>query len=218
MRNGHFESCAAPWDCWCEIKRYGLVLVIAMVILVAQVIGGIVSQSLALLADAGHVFTDTGAILVSIVVVYRIKRGSDEITNRKVGGYINAALLACVVVWIVFESWNRFLHPREITTWLMLTVAIAGTIGNYVQHQIIQSAEESHATHESMSLHVLSDLLQSIGVVIGGILIWISGWNIIDPIISLGIALWMGRMTWKLFSNLWAGRYDAIDAHSHDDH
>jgi len=218
MTNGHFESCTTPHDCWCEVKRYGLIFGIAAMILIAEVVGGVISHSLALLADAGHVFTDTGATLVAIIVAYRVKRGANDAQTRKVGGYINALLLGGVAVWVGVEAIERFQSPREIVSWVMISIAVLGTIGNYVQHRIMESADEEHVTHESMQLHILSDLLQSVGVVLGGILIWVTDWVLVDPIISIVIALMMARWTWKLLGKLWSGKYDDSHGHCHHGH
>lgn len=73
MKNGHFGSCTMPDNCWCEIKRYSLVFILAGIIFGTEVMGGIVSGSLSLLSDAGHVFTDAAAILVSIVTAYSVR-------------------------------------------------------------------------------------------------------------------------------------------------
>lgn len=208
MTNGHFNGCTTPQNCWCEIKRYGLIFGIAAMILIAEVVGGIVSQSLALLADAGHVFTDTGATIVAIIVAYRVKHGANEAKTRKVGGYINALLLGGVSVWVGVEAIERFQQPREVVSWVMISIAVLGTIGNYVQHRIMESADEEHVTHESMQLHILSDLLQSVGVVFGGILILVTDWVWIDPTLSIVIAFIMGRWTWKLLKDLRSGKYD----------
>jgi len=218
MTNGHFDSCATPENCWCEVKRYGVIFGIATMILIAEVVGGVLSQSLALLADAGHVFTDTGATLVAIIVAYRVKRGASETQTRKVGGYINALLLGIVAVWVGVEAIERLQNPREVVSWVMISIAVLGTIGNYVQHRIIESADEEHVTHESMQLHILSDLLQSVGVVLGGVLILMTGWVLVDPIISMGIALMMALWTWKLLGKLWSGKYDDSHEHCHHGH
>jgi len=216
--SGHFESCTTPQSCWCEIKRYGIIFGIAAMILIAEVVGGIISHSLALLADAGHVFTDTGATFVAIIVAYRVKRGDNEAQTRKVGGYINALLLGVVAVWVGLEAIERFQSPREVVSWVMISIAVLGTIGNYVQHRIMESADEEHVTHESMRLHILSDLLQSVGVVLGGILIWMTGWVLIDPAISMIIAFMMAWWAWKLLGKLWSGKYDDNNGHCHHGH
>ena len=218
MTNGHFDSCATPYGCWCEVKRYTVLFGIAIIILIAEVVGGIVSQSLALLADAGHVFTDSGAILVSIIVGYHVKCGADETRTRKIGGYINTLLLGASAVWIGLEALERLQHPREVVSWVMISIAVLGTVGNYVQHKMIESSVEDHVTQESMRLHILSDLVQSVGVVLGAILIYVTSWILIDPIISMIIALYMGKLTLELIRKLRSGKYDNNErcCHGHD--
>lgn len=218
MSTGHFKGCNTPTDCWCEVKRYYLIFGIAAIILIAEIVGGIASQSLALLADAGHVLTDTVAILVAIIVGYCVKRGNKEEKTRRIGGYINTLLLGGVAIWIAVEAVRRLKQPEEIVSWMMLSIAVLGTIGNLVQHKIIGYSDDEHVTHESMRLHILSDLIQSLGVVFGGMLIWITGWILIDPIISMIIALWMGKWTWQLFSKLWTGKYDDSKHPYHNHH
>lgn len=216
MNNGHFRGCPANGNCWCEIKRYGIVFAIAAVILVLEVGGGFISGSLALLADAGHVFTDTAAIAVSVIVAYLVKRGRDEQSVRFVGGIINALLLLAVAIWVAVEAKDRLDHPREITSWVMILVAIAGTIGNYVQHRVLDMANEHHVTHEAMSLHVLSDLLQSVVVVFAGIAIALTGQHIIDPLLSFVIAGLMMFWALRLLMRLFSGHYnEEHECHHH---
>ncbi len=218
MANGHFSSCSKTHDCLCEVKRYLLIFGIAILILAVEIAGGIISQSLALLADAGHVFTDMSATTISIIVAYYVRCGTNEERTRKIGGYINALLLGCITIWIAIEAIDRFQNPREIGSITMITVAVLGTIGNYIQHKIMESANEEHVTHESMKLHIQSDLLQSMGVVFGGLLIWATDWIIIDPIISIAIALWMGKWTWSLLEKLLSGKYNGNNDHHCHNH
>lgn len=184
-------------------------------ILIGEIVGGILSDSLALLADAGHVLTDIGALLVSIIVAYLVKTGGNEHRIRTLGGIVNALLLAGVAVWIFVEALDRLQNPRDVISWIMISVAILGTIGNYVQHRVLEIAEENHVTHEAMSLHILSDLVQSIVVVFGGIVIAVTGWHLVDPILSFGIAVLMGYWSMRLLWKMWSGKYDH---HSHKLH
>ena len=126
MNNGHFKGCATPTGCWCEIKRYWVIFGLAGVTLTLEVWGGIISQSFALLADAGHVLTDICAILVTIVVGYRVKFGANEVRARKVGGYINTLLLGGVAVWVLFEAIERFQEPREVMGGVMFSSLLQG--------------------------------------------------------------------------------------------
>jgi len=211
--DSHFNECTTPKDCWCEIKRYWLIFGIAIVILIGEIWGGIISGSLALLADAGHVFTDSAAILVSVIIAFLVKKGSDENKTRNIGGVINALLLGFISIWVFIEALERIGNPRDITSWIMISIAIIGTIGNYIQHRVIEVSDEKHITHEAMSLHILSDLAQSGVVVTGGIVIALTGWSIIDPILSFGISLLMGYWSLSLLQKIKSGHYD-----NHHDH
>lgn len=219
MKNGHFDSCTTPDDCWCEIKRYSLVFILAAIIFVAEIIGGIISGSLALLADAGHVFTDAIAILVSIVAAHfvRTKRYRER-SVRAVGGIINALLLLGIAVWIGIEGIERIDHPREIASKTMIAIALLGTLGNWVQYKVLGTLEEEHVTHKAMRLHILSDLLQSVAVVLGGIVIYLTDKHIIDPVLSVGIALWMTWRAWDLIVHIKNGGKHKHHGHHHHHH
>lgn len=211
--NSHFRNCSTPIDCWCEIKRYWLIFSIAVLILVGEIWGGLYSDSLALLADAGHVFTDSVAILVSIIVAILVKKGRNENKTRNIGGIINAVLLGITSVWVFIEALDRINNPRDIASWVMVSVAIAGTYGNYKQHKVIEATDEKHVTREALSFHIMSDLVQSITVVVGGIAIAFTGWNIIDPILSFGISALLGYWSLSLLWKIKSGHYD--EHHSH---
>lgn len=214
MKNGHFDGCATPDNCWCEIKRYSLVFILAAIIFVVELVGGIISGSLALLADAGHVFTDAIAILVSIITAYFVKtKRWHEHSVRALGGYINALLLLGIAVWVGIEGMDRIDHPRDIASKTMITIALIGTLGNWMQYKILGTLEEEHVTHKAMNLHILSDLLQSVVVVLGGTLIYFTDKHIIDPVLSVGIALWMAWRAWDLVVHIKKGH-----GHGHHHH
>ena len=199
MKNGHFDSCIAPNECWCEIKRYSFVFILALIIFATEVAGGIISGSLALFADAGHVLADAIAILVSIVTAHyvRIKQWREK-SVRTMGGIINALLLLIIAIWIGFEGVGRIYYPRDIASKTMMVVAMFGTLGNWLQYKILGTLAEEHITHKAMRLHILSDLLQSIAVVLGGVAIYFTQKHIIDPVLSMVIALWMVWRAWDL--------------------
>lgn len=219
MRNGHFDNCNMAGSCWCEIKRYSLVFVLAGLIFALEVVGGIISASLALFADAGHVFTDAIAVLVSIVTAHyvRIKMWS-EVKVRQLGGIVNALLLFGVAVWIGLEGVERIDHPREIASKTMIAVAILGTFGNWLQYKVLGTLEEEHVTHKAMRLHILSDLLQSVAVVFAGVAIYITGKYVIDPAMSILIAVWMVWRAWDLVVHIKNDDGDHSHHHGHHHH
>ncbi len=209
----HLGTCTTHENCWCEVKRYSAVFVIAILILIVEVIGGIFSGSLALLADAGHVFVDTFAVSVSIGVACIVRNTANEGRIRAIGGVANAILLGTVAFWVFYEALDRLENPNDVISEVMIFVAILGTIGNYYQHKILDKSDECHVTQEAMSLHVLSDLFQSLTVVVGGIVIFFTDWYLVDPLLSFCISLlmmyWAIRLMWKIYT----GKYDG--AHHH---
>ncbi|MDP2696103.1 MAG: cation diffusion facilitator family transporter [bacterium] len=201
--HSHFKFCDQR-DCSCELHRYWLVLGIAAVIFILEVAGGLFSGSLALLSDAGHVLVDVLAMVTSIIVQYLItKKNAPSHRFRAIGGYINGALLFIIAGFIINEAIDRLQTGESIIVAVMLPVAIIGTIGNYWQNNILADGED-HVTSKAMRLHVLSDLWQSVAVIVAGFLIWLTGWHIIDGICSLIIAVVIGywgcqliRWSWK---------------------
>lgn len=196
----HYPDCTDPATCRCETRRYTRVLAIASFILALEIAGGMASGSLALLADAGHVFTDMSAILVSIFVAEYARRRDDSERVRNIGFLINIALLIIVAITIAHEAVERFSEHRAVTSWIMLAVAALGGLGNWVQHKVLEGAHD-HKTGRVLNLHVMSDLLTSVVVVIGGIAIWATGIYWIDTALSLLIATWILIQVGMLMKN-----------------
>ncbi len=188
---GHYKNCLDPADCWCEVKRLSNVFIVTGAILVLEIVGAIISRSLGLWADAVHVFGDSAAITVTLIAVVIFKLGIRGNEVRDTASRINIGLLFLMAGWIAFEAIERFQNPKDITSEIMIVVAFIGGVGNVIQHVILERAatEHKHRAHRTLSLHVLWDLWQSIGVVVGGILILWSGFVWIDPLLSLGIAV-----------------------------
>lgn len=197
--DSHFRSCLRD-PCSCDLKRYWLILAVTVVILALEIFGGILSGSLALLSDAGHVFGDTLAIGVAIVAEHVALRNSlKKKSARIIGAYINATLIIIVSGFIAFEAYRRFTGGQhEILTGPMVMIAVLGAFGNYVQYKILGHGPEEYAGRQAVRLHVLSDLWQSLSVILAGLLIWITGRQVIDPIISVVIAtvmlVWVIRL------------------------
>jgi len=189
----HYADCTGI-GCRCETRRYLRVLAIALAIATLEIIGGFATGSIALWADAGHVISDMAAIVVSIAVSESVRRRADERAVRAAGLAVNMVLLALIVAGVVLAAVARIYSPTEIVSEGMIVIAVVGAVGNWLQHRILHDAAD-HATHRILHLHVLSDLASSIGVIIAGIALWSTGWTIIDPLISLVIAAWIG---WQL--------------------
>ncbi len=180
-------------------KRLAWSLVVTLIILVVEVVGGIISNSLALLSDAGHVLTDVFALGLSLIAVLIANRPSDY---RATYGYqrigllaalINGVSLVIVSVFIFIEAYKRMNTPPEISSSVMVIIAIAGLIGNLVMAWII-----GHKHHDlnmkSVWLHILGDTVSSGGVIIAGLIIKFTGWVLADTIASgiVGLVIIIG--------------------------
>lgn len=194
----HFRSCMRD-PCSCDIRRYWLIFLVALLIFGIELVGGIISGSLALLSDASHVFADKIAILCSIVIesgIYKDQQRKEK--WRPVGAYINAILLLAVAAWLAFEATARFGRPQEILGGIVIPVAVVGLALNYLQYRILKPHADAHLTSKGMHLHILSDIWQSVGVIIAGALILLTGMAIFDLIISGVIAAAMAFGAFRL--------------------
>jgi cobalt-zinc-cadmium efflux system protein len=162
-------------------------------ILLLQLIGGYYSNSLALYSDAGHVFGDNIAIFVAMSVAIIPRFGFSMSKVDSVGTRINITLLFLIAIWILTEAWDRYQNPEPVASWTMIIIAAIGGFGNYIQHRIHGGAAHEHKneTHRTLHLHIIADLIQSIGVVIGGIVILFTDYTKADPIVSAAIAFWI---------------------------
>ena len=175
-------------------RRLALSFGVTVLILVLEVAGGILSNSLALISDAGHVLTDAFALGLSMIAAYISRRPSDF---RATYGYqrvgilaasINGISLLAISLFIFIESYKRFQSPPEIIVSVMLPIAAAGLIGNIVMALIL-----GHGHHDlnikSAWLHVLGDTLSSVGVILSGIIVYMTGWSYADPVASIIIGI-----------------------------
>ncbi len=190
------SATCARTNCRCETRRYWQILGLTTGIAAMEIAGGLTSGSLALLADAGHVAVDALAVAVAIGAVYAARFNGKA---RAVGGAINAALLAVIGVFIFNEAANRLTEAPPIQSGAMIAFAVAGMAGNWWSLKLLhRNHDHSHLTHRSLKWHLISDLLQSAGVVATGIVIYFTGWTILDPLFSAFISLIIGRWALKL--------------------
>ncbi len=218
MKNGHFNNCITPYDCWCEARRYWIALWVTLGVLVGEILGGIISESLALFSDAVHVAVDSKYIIVSLVVIYLSKQAKHkEDLYRKIGAYIGLMLLVFGGLWILSESYERFSNPREITSEIMFWVALAGLFGNLFVLWLLKSVpkKDRNITHKFFNAHVFSDFLMSVAVVFSAIIIWTTELQIMDPITSTAVAVYMlFHLTPHLYKEIKTGEVKCC----HDNH
>ncbi len=170
-----------------------LALVIVLVIMVAEVIGGILSNSLALLGDAGHMLVDALALALSLFAMTLAKKPA---TLTRTYGYHRAEILAALVngvtvllvsLYIFYEAYQRFLTPPTIKTPLMLVVATVGLLANLAGMWLLRRASHNNLNIKSAFWHIFGDTISSVGVIAGGIIISVTGQGIVDPIIAVFI-------------------------------
>ena len=163
--------------------------------MVAEIIGGVLSGSLALIADAGHMATDAAALFLAYIAFRFSNRPADA--NRSYGyhraetlaAFVNALTMIALVGWILFEAVQRFFDPVEILGGLMLWVAVGGLLVNVLAFWLLHSGERENLNMQGAAVHVLGDLLGSVAAIVAAIVILYTGWTPIDPLLSVFVAL-----------------------------
>jgi len=170
--------------------KFGLAVGLTSAILIVEIVGGVLTNSLALLSDGAHVFADIFALVLSWVAVYL---STLPATNKRTYGYhrtevfaafINGSSLVVITAWIFYESIDRILHPEPVKSLAMLIVAIIGLVVNLIVALIFIKESHDNLNVKSAFLHVIGDAMSSAGVIIGGIIMKLTSWYLIDPILS----------------------------------
>lgn len=186
--------------------RLRIALALTGTYLVAEVVGGLITGSLALLSDAAHMFTDVMALAVSLVAIRIGKRQADA---RRTFGYyrfeilaaaLNASVLFLIAFYILYEAYRRFQDPPQIETGLMLIVATGGLIINIVSERILRASSSTSLNVKGAYLEVLADLLGSVAVIAAALVIRFTGLAWVDPLLGAAIGLWVLPRTWILLS------------------
>lgn len=186
-----------------SVRRLRIALVLTATFLVVEVVGGVVSNSLALLADAGHMLTDVAALALSLFVAWFSRQPSSPQKSygylrwEILAAFLNGAGLLLISTWIIVESVMRMRAPEPVGG-LMLWVAIAGLITNLISARILHAGAHDNMNVRGAYLHVLSDLLGSVGVVIAAVVIRYTGWLAADPIASFVTTVLIIRGAWTL--------------------
>lgn len=169
-----------------------------------EVVGGVLSGSLALIADAGHMLTDTAALCFAWIAFRLARRPADP--QRSYGyhrlqilaAFVNGVVLIAIVAWIAIEAVQRIREPVEILGGLMLAVAAAGLVVNLISFAILHGGNRENLNVRGALLHVLGDLLGSLAAMIAAMVIIVTGWTPIDPLLSVLVALLILRSAWML--------------------
>jgi len=187
-----------------NLKRVMIALVLTGTFMVVEVIGGIISGSLALLADAGHMLTDTMALALAAMAFHVSKRPPDgKLTFgyqrfQVLAAFVNGLSLLAIVGWILFEAVSRFIQPRDVLGETMLLVAVAGLIVNLISFAVLHTGDQENLNIRGAALHVAGDLLGSIAAIVAALVIIYTGWFMIDPILSIAVAGLILKSAWAL--------------------
>lgn len=181
-----------------------LALAPTAVFMVVEIVGGLLTGSLALLSDAGHMATDVFGIVIALIAIRVGRRPPDQ---RRTFGYerfeilaalANAVLLFGVGFYILVEAYKRLSEPPEINSTAMLAIALIGLAVNMFSMRMLASGKEDSLNVKGAYLEVWSDLLGSLGVVAAAIVIRLTGWTWVDSLVAVAIGLWVLPRTWAL--------------------
>jgi cobalt-zinc-cadmium efflux system protein len=185
-------------------KNLLIATILNAVITVAEVIGGIISNSLALLSDALHNLSDTIAVFIAYVANRYSKKPSNE---KRTFGYkrvqilaalFNAVVLIVISVYLFYEAYLRLMEPEPIKGLIMLIVATIGLLANLAAVLLLRKDSGKNLNVKAAYIHLLSDTLSSVAVIIGGILIYLYDWYWLDPIITFLIGIYILKETWAI--------------------
>ena len=187
-----------------NLKRVQVALVLTGTFMVVEVVGGILSGSLALLADAGHMLTDTMALALAAFAFRVSRRPADAKRSygyqrvQIIAAFVNGLSLLAIVGWILFEAIMRLIEPPDVIGRTMLMVAGAGLLVNVIVFAVLHTGDQENLNIRGAALHVLGDLLGSVAAIIAALVILQTGWMPIDPILSVVVAMLILRSAWQL--------------------
>lgn len=203
---GHSHSAAAPSGTAAGRHKRRLLgaLALTMAFMAVEVIGGLWTGSLALLADAAHMMTDAGGLGLALIA---IRFAESPATPQKTYGYVrmevlsalaNAVVLLLLTIYILYEAYQRFLNPPGILGGPMLAVAVTGLAVNLVSMKLLSAGSSESLNVKGAYFEVLSDMLGSLGVIAAAGIVMFTGWTLADPVIGAGIGLFIVPRTWIL--------------------
>jgi cobalt-zinc-cadmium efflux system protein len=200
-------------------RKLLIVLLLTTAFMVVEAVGGWISGSLALIADAGHMLTDAGALALSLATVWIARRPA---TPRKTFGYlrleilaalVNGAVLLGVAAWVVLEAVRRLRDPTPVESGLFLAIAATGLVVNLLGLWVLHGAQHGSLNVRGAYLHVLGDALGSVGAIAAALVIRYTGWLPADPLISIVISVLILVGAWRLVRESVDVLLEAVPAH-----
>jgi cobalt-zinc-cadmium efflux system protein len=200
-------------------SRLATVLLLTAAFMVVEAVGGMVSGSLALLADAGHMLTDVAALAIAVLSQRVAQRPADD---RRTYGYlrleilaafVNGAILFALSVWIVVEAVHRLGSPQPIKGGLFAAIAAIGLVVNVVALRLLHGDAHHDLNTRGAYLHILGDLLGSVGALVAAGLVITTGWTLADPLVSIALSLLILVSAWRLLRESVDVLLEAVPAH-----
>jgi cobalt-zinc-cadmium efflux system protein len=185
-------------------KRVQAALILTATFMLVEVAGGVLSGSLALLADAGHMLTDTLALGLALMAFRLSSKPADAKRSygyhrfQTLAAFVNGLGLLAIVAWIAIEAFRRLLDPPPIIGGMMLAVAGAGLLVNVVAFIFLHGGDQENLNIRGAVLHVIGDLLGSVAAIVAALVVLLTGWLPADPLLSLAVACLILRSAWKL--------------------
>lgn len=185
-------------------RALAIALGLTTFVLLAEIVGGLVFNSLALLSDAAHMFTDVAALVIALFAIWIGQKPADD---QRTFGYrrlevvaaaFNACLLFGVAVFVIYEGVRRIAHPETVQTMGMLVVAGFGLVANLLCMRILTAGQEKSLNVRGAYLEVWADMVGSVGVIGGALLMRFTGWAWVDPVVAIAVGLWVLPRTWTL--------------------
>ena len=201
------------------MRRMLAVLALTALFMVVELVAGLVSGALALVADAGHMLTDVGALGLSVFTAMLARRPADL---KRTFGYlrweiiaalVNGAALFGLAAWVVVEAVGRIASPQPIRTGIFLTVAGLGLVVNLISLRVLHGAQHGSLNARGAYLHVLGDALGSVGALLAALIVRLTGWTTADPIVSILLALLILAGAWRLVRESTDILLEAVPAH-----
>ncbi len=185
-------------------RAVGIAALLTGGFMIAEIVGGLVSGSLALLADAGHMLTDFAALAMAWAAFRVARRPADA--RRTYGfdrisvmaAFVNGLALFAVAAWILIEASRRLANPAPVEGGLMLAVAVLGLVVNIVAFRILSGGDRENLNLRAALLHVIGDLLGSAGAIVAALVILWTGWTPVDPVLSVLVAFLILRSAWTV--------------------
>ncbi|MFX0000927.1 MAG: cation diffusion facilitator family transporter [Candidatus Hodarchaeota archaeon] len=187
-----------------EKRKLIISLTITVIVMCLEILGGIITNSIALISDAGHMFTHAFAISISLFAIFIARKPPCHHKTfglyraEVLAAFINGLFLIPIVGFIIYEAIYRFLHPQEIFGFYMLIVAFIGLIVNITSILILQGSQNSSLNVRSVFYHMIADAASSIGIVVAAVIIMFTGFVLLDPIVSLGISAVILYWAWGI--------------------